>query len=77
MWCDWLKINNVHLEGMPLEAIAYYRHVYYASATQMYNTLMTVIRQDHSLQAFAVVTEAVRVNLEQYFQDEGTPHTLN
>lgn len=74
----WLKqqieAGNIKPDDQP--AINWAKYVYYCACTEIYNTMMTVIKGYHTLKSLAVVSEAMRINIGVYM--ESLPrHTLN
>jgi hypothetical protein len=49
-----------------LDTQAWLKFVYYTACCDMFNITMTVIKGDHTLKALAIVSEAMRVNINAY-----------
>lgn len=76
MWEEWQRVNATEIMSNDPEQVAYIKFVFYSCCTLMYNTVMTVIRSDNSMNAFVTVSEAMRLNLTRYFDEDDKP-TIN
>lgn len=48
--------------------LAWVKFVYFTASCDVYNILMTVIKGDHSLKSLQVLSEAMRLNINNYIQ---------
>ena len=71
---DFIKTHTVDLSSEQLHTT---KMLFYMASTSMYNLLMGVLHQDHSLQMLSIVSEDVRKDIDQYFSEQHHPMTTH
>ena len=65
---NWLKQQEAagNLNRNDEASLKWAQYVFFCACTEMYNTMMIVIKGDHTLKSFSIVSEAMRVNIDNY-----------
>ena len=65
---NWLQQQEAagNLNRNEEASLLWAKYVFFCACTEMYNTMMIVIKVDHSLKSLSIVSEAMRVNIDSY-----------
>jgi len=74
MWDHFCQFNNVS-EGD--NGFAAMKFTYYCAAMQIYNVMVQSMHADPTLMSTAILTEALRQDLDAFFSDKGDNPTIN
>lgn len=65
MFQYFLETAEVPVHGNEMREI--YKRIFYIAAMQVYNTMLSAMRADSELNVMVMVTNAMRIDLNQYF----------
>lgn len=71
----WKHFVDNHSVGLTPEQAHNAKMIYYIACTSMYNMLIGSLRADHTLALLAVVTEDIRKDINNYFDEKPQPVT--
>lgn len=67
MWKHFVQFNNLTDAGP--EQKDYMEYIFFCASMQIYNVLMESLHKDHSMKMMSQLSEALRINIDKYFQD--------